>query len=231
MSSETTVEQQLREWVDQLGPEHKRILLAMLAEDGELNRAARLDFAVTQLRALCQDRQLNWDELNEPEREAFLDALIRENELFATQVGRTSAFTIAPCQQCGRAVSPSDLYRIYFGERPPSMELAVAKLVVMDAEATAQFPLNPEIEITIGRLDPHRGIRPEIDLSKYDPSARISRRHARITSRGAQFFIEDLGSANGTIINGRARLKAQEPYPLANGDVVKIAETTMKFTI
>ena len=231
MSSEENVEQQLRDWVDQLGPEHKRMLLAMLAEDDKLNRAARLDFATAQLRALCQDRNLEWNEMNEPERESFLDALIRENELFATQVGRTSLVSIAPCHQCGRPVTPSDLYRIYFGERPPSLELAMAKLVVMDAEATAQFPLQPEIEITIGRLDPHRGIRPDIDLSKYDPSARVSRRHARVTSRGAQFFIEDLGSANGTIINGRARLNAQEPYPLANGDVVKIAETTMKFTI
>jgi hypothetical protein len=29
-------------------------------------------------------------------------------------------------------------------------------------------------------MDPNRGIRPEVDLSKYDPAARVSRRHARI---------------------------------------------------
>jgi len=38
-----------------------------------------------------------------------------------------------------------------------------------------------------------------------------------------------MGSANGTIINGRNRLKPQEPYPLVNGDVVKLGETTLKF--
>jgi hypothetical protein len=133
------------------------------------------------------------------------------------------------CHHCGREMMPSDLYRIYFGERPPSTERAAAMLVVMDMDADASFPLLSETEIMIGRLDPHRGIRPDVDLSRYDPASRISRRHARITARGHQYFIEDMGSANGTIINGRNRLKPQEPYPLVNGDVVKLGETTLKF--
>jgi pSer/pThr/pTyr-binding forkhead associated (FHA) protein len=128
-------------------------------------------------------------------------------------------------------VTPSDLYRIYFGERPPSVEVALAKLILMDMDLNAQFPLPSDNEITIGRVDPHRGIRPDIDLSKFDPASRISRRHARITSRSGQFYIEDLGSANGTVINGRNRLKPQEPYPLVNGDVLKIGETTLKFAV
>src|SRR5262245_64225154 len=93
------------------------------------------------------------------------------------------------------------------------------------------FPHPPDNEITSGRADPHRAIRPDIDLSKFDPASRISRRHARITSRGGQFYIEDLGSANGTTVNGRTRLKPQEPYPLVNGDVLKIGETTLKFAV
>ncbi len=229
MSNEPSVEQQLRDWVGQLGPEHKQMLLLMLVEDDRLQRSARLDFAVSQLRNLCQQRGLEWDTMAEGERESFLDNLIRENELYATQAGTPSIPPIAPCHQCGREVTPSDLYRIYFGERPPSLELAAAKLVVMDTDVDAQFPLPSENEITIGRVDPHRGIRPEVDLSKFDPASRISRRHARITSRGSQFYIEDLGSANGTVVNGRTRLKPQEPYPLVNGDVLKIGETTVKF--
>lgn len=229
MPNSSSVEQQLREWINQLAPEHKQLLLQMLAEDDRLQRAARLEFAVAQIRRLCLERGLEWDAMAEPERENFLDNLIRDNELYATQVGKSSISTIPPCHQCGREITASDLYRIYFGERPPSIERSVAKLVVMDVEADAQFPLVGEGELTIGRLDPHRGIRPDVDLSKYDPASRISRRHARITIRGTQFFVEDLGSANGTIINGSKRLKPQEPYPLANGDVLKIGETTLKF--
>ena len=230
-SAPIAVERQLRDWVDQLAPEHKQMLAAMLAEDDRLQRSARLEFAISQLRKLCRERNLDWDTMAEPDRETFFDNLIRENEIYATQAGTLSKPPIAPCHQCGRDVTPSDLYRIYFGERPPSIELSIAKLIVMDTDTLAQFPIAAENEITIGRVDPHRGIRPDVDLSKYDPASRISRRHARITARGSQFFIEDLGSANGTIINGQKRLKPQEPYPLSTGDVVKIGETTLKFVV
>lgn len=229
MTNGTSVESQLRDWVNQLAPEHKQALMGMLIEDDRLQRSARLEYAVTQLRRLCSEKKMDWDDMAENEREAFLDNLIRENELYATQVGRTSMTIISPCHHCGREMTPSDLYRIYFGERPPSMERSLATLTVMDCDTDASFPLIADSEITIGRLDPHRGIRPDVDLSKYDPASRISRRHARITVRGHQFFIEDLGSANGTVINGRNRLKPQEPYPLVNGDIVKIGETTLKF--
>lgn len=229
MTNAVSPEEQLRDWVNQLAPEYKQSLLSLLTEDDRLQRAARLEFAVTQLRHLCSQRGIDWDRMAEGERESFLDNLIRENELYATQIGGTSASQVAPCHHCGREMTPSDLYRIYFGERPPSTERAAAMLVVMDMDVDAKFPLISENEIMVGRLDPHRGIRPDVDLSKYDPASRISRRHARITTRGHQFFIEDMGSANGTVINGRARLKPQEPYPLVNGDVVKIGETTLKF--
>lgn len=229
MTTATSIEDQLRDWLDQLAPEHKQTLLMMLTEDDRVQRAARLNSAVRQLRQLCSSRKLDWDDMTEAERESFLDSLIRENELYSTHVGGSSASVIAPCQQCGREMTPSDLYRIYFGERPPSTERSTAMLVVMDMDTDASFPLLSENEITIGRLDPHRGIRPDVDLSRYDPASRISRRHARITTRGHQHFIEDMGSANGTVINGRNRLKPQEPYPLVNGDIVKLGETTLKF--
>ena len=231
MTNSASVEEQLREWVGQLAPEHRQLLLMMLTEEDQLQGLTRLDFAVSQLRKLCKQRGFDWDRMAETERESFLDNLIRETELYATQAGAPSIVPVLPCSCCGRDVTPSDLYRIYFGERPPSVEVAIGKLILMDMDINAQFPLPADNESTIGRVDPHRGIRPDIDLSKYDPASRISRRHARITSRGGQFYIEDLGSANGTFVNGRTRLKPQEPYPLVNGDVIKFGETTLKFAV
>lgn len=231
MSDSPSVEEQLREWVGQLVPEHRQLLLMMLTEDDQLQGSTRLDFAVSQLRKLCKQRGFDWDRMAESERESFLDNLIRETELYATQAGAPSIVPVLPCSCCGRDVTPSDLYRIYFGERPPSVEIAIGRLILMDMDVNAQFPLPADNEITIGRVDPHRGIRPDIDLSKFDPASRISRRHARITSRSGQFYVEDLGSANGTFVNGRTRLKPQEPYPLVNGDVLKFGETTLKFAV
>src|SRR5499426_3141828 len=231
MSNTPSVEEQLREWVSQLAPEHRQMLLMMLTDDDRLQRSARLDFAVYQLRKMCKQRGLDWDQMAEGERESFLDNLIRETEMYATQAGAPSIVPVLPCSCCGRDVTPGDLYRIYFGERPPSMEVAIGRLVLLDMDPNAQFPLPADNEITIGRVDPNRGIRPDIDLSRFDPAARSSRRHARITSRSGQFYVEDLGSANGTFVNGRTRLKPQEPYPLVNGDVLKIGETTLKFAV
>lgn len=233
MSNSPSVEEQLREWVDQLTSEHRQLLLMMLTEDDQLRSSTRLDFAVIQLRKLCKQRGFDWDQMAEGERDSFLDGLIHENEMYATQVGVPSIVPVLNCSCCGRDMTPNDLYRIYFGERPPSMEVALARMILMDMDMdlSAQFPLPADNEITIGRIDPHRGIRPDIDLSKFDPASRISRRHARVTSRSGQFYIEDLGSANGTIVNGRTRLKPQEPYPLVNGDVLKFGETTLKFSV
>jgi hypothetical protein len=229
MSDSSSVERKLRDWIDQLSDDHKQLLLTLLAEDDRLQRVARLDFVVAQIRRLCTDRGVDWDDLSETEREIFLDNLVRDTELYATQVGKSLIPTIAPCQQCGHRITPSDLYRIYFGERPPSTEFSAARLVIITAAIEEDFPLATDGEMIIGRIDPHRGIRPEVDLSKHDPASRVSRRHARITSRGALFFVEDLGSANGTLINGSMRLTPQEPYLLTNGDVIQIGETALKF--
>src|SRR5215475_10677244 len=97
MSNAPSVEEQLRDWVGQLAPEHKQVLLTILAEDDRTQRSARLDFAVSQLRKMCKQRGLNWDEMAEGERESFLDNLIRETELYATQAGTPSIVPVLPC--------------------------------------------------------------------------------------------------------------------------------------
>jgi len=135
------------------------------------------------------------------------------------------------CVNCGRELAREDVFCAYCGKRQPSKR-TTARLVVMGTnEMSAQFPLSIDSENLIGRMDPNRGIRPEVDLSKYDPAARVSRRHAKIISQGNQFFIEDLGSANGTFINGSVRLAQGRPYVLVSGDELKLGETTLKFVV
>ncbi|HFD39135.1 MAG TPA: FHA domain-containing protein [Anaerolineae bacterium] len=50
---------------------------------------------------------------------------------------------------------------------------------------------------------------------------RISRRHAQIICRGAECQVMDLGSSNGTYVNGQ-RLPANTPYPLQPGQWVSL---------
>jgi hypothetical protein len=51
--------------------------------------------------------------------------------------------------------------------------------------------------ILIGRASRSRGITPDIDLSSDNG---ISRRHAQLTTDGTRWFVEDLGSSNGTYV-------------------------------
>lgn len=51
--------------------------------------------------------------------------------------------------------------------------------------------------------------------------AEMSRRHARLTFQGGKYVIEDVGSTNGTFVNGQ---RLAGPYVLKPGDVVAFGE-------
>jgi DNA-binding winged helix-turn-helix (wHTH) protein len=57
-------------------------------------------------------------------------------------------------------------------------------------------------------------------------STRVSRRHARITVRGVDATLEDLGSRNGTYLRGR---KLEGPAPLQDGDEICIGPAVLSF--
>ena len=55
----------------------------------------------------------------------------------------------------------------------------------------------------IGRADPGLDYKPDIDLSNEgEPAAVVSRRHAQLICREGKVFVEDLGSAYKTRIDG-----------------------------
>jgi signal transduction histidine kinase len=54
----------------------------------------------------------------------------------------------------------------------------------------------------------------------------ISRRHARVFPQGDAFCIEDLGSTNGTFVNG-APVSVTEPTPIRVGDRIQLGESVI----
>jgi len=86
-------------------------------------------------------------------------------------------------------------------------------------------------ETNIGRWDADGGIFPDVDLDQDDPEAKVSRRHARIIREGSMFYIEDLGSTNGTFINRGRRLLPGNRHPLNNGDEIIVGKTFLKFVV
>jgi tRNA A-37 threonylcarbamoyl transferase component Bud32 len=143
------------------------------------------------------------------------------------------------CGFCGKSISSEDMFCPHCGARQPiaaaSASLraarATARLVVAGTtELDATFLLNKETSL-VGRTDPQSNIFPDIDLSRFDPETKISRRHARIWREGDTFLLEDLGSVNGTVVNEAVRLGPRQPRPLANGDRLRLGETTLHFLI
>jgi pSer/pThr/pTyr-binding forkhead associated (FHA) protein len=51
--------------------------------------------------------------------------------------------------------------------------------------------------------------------------------HARVFRRGGEYFVEDLGSTNGTFLNGQ---KVTTPVALRGGDRLQIGKTTLELT-
>lgn len=149
--------------------------------------------------------------------------------------GQSAAAKPLTCVTCGQAFSLGDQFCASCGtnlQAVQSGQRITAQLVVLGTnEVAAQFPLDVEGEHLIGRPDPSSGSIPAIDLSRYDRVGGVSRRHARIITRGQQFIIEDLGSSNGTFINDRIRLQAQMQHVLQSGDLVRLGSTSLKFMI
>jgi diguanylate cyclase (GGDEF)-like protein len=93
-----------------------------------------------------------------------------------------------------------------------------AYLVVLQGTNVGEMYKIDGPEIVIGRAA-SAGVRLNDDG--------ISRRHCRVVSVSGQIFIEDLGSANGTLVNG----EMIEHHALKEGDKIRLgATTTLKFT-
>jgi pSer/pThr/pTyr-binding forkhead associated (FHA) protein len=82
------------------------------------------------------------------------------------------------------------------------------------------IPLSKPVHM--GRLDPASNIFPEVDLTQDGGVEKgVSRRHARILKRGAKIYVEDLGSSNGTFVNGQ-KLSPYFPEALVSGDSLRL---------
>ena len=151
------------------------------------------------------------------------------------------------CGFCGRQIVATDVFCAFCGAQQPiaqqgfsqpsiAVQPLIAKLVIVgtDEPEPSSYKLE-KTENLLGRRDPMSNIFPEVDLSKYDPQTKISRRHARIWRDGNNFLVEDLGSSNGTTlipaISDSIRLLPHQPHNLVSGDKIRLGDTTLHFTV
>lgn len=83
--------------------------------------------------------------------------------------------------------------------------------------------------IVIGRALPGREA-PDIDLGTLKSGGdRVSQRHAEIIKHGADYYIRDLGSLNGTYITGRGRVGRDQLYKLKDRDQIVCGSAKLEF--
>lgn len=93
------------------------------------------------------------------------------------------------------------------------------------------IPLNTKNEFTLGRVSEGQPIMPDIDLSQYQAyAAGVSRLHAVIKRGSHQLIFMDLGSANGSFINGK-RLSPNDEQLLSHGDIVALGKLKIQILL
>jgi hypothetical protein len=147
------------------------------------------------------------------------------------------------CDECGSYLQG--------GNQKETDPLAAAEVTWMEREETSEIPEEEEVaspvslklsipdsgrdvelpltkEVNIGRLDPASASFPDIDLTSDGGLEKgVSRRHAKITRRGSEVFIEDLGSINGTFLN-RKKLTPYLPQVLKSGDELQLGKLILR---
>ena len=107
---------------------------------------------------------------------------------------------------------------------------AEAKAYLISASTGNVFPVF-QADALIGRFDSVTGMRPDIDLTNEDQSRNVSRRHARLVIRDGQYFLaEELGTMNGTFLNGR-KLATGVLTPLEDGDEITLCRLVLNFKV
>lgn len=137
------------------------------------------------------------------------------------------ATTERPCPSCTRSNRQGARFCGYCGFYLGGPLQGV--LQVLGSSGTGwEMPLSKS-PFLIGRKSVVDGIHPDLDLSYYDTQF-VSRCHAQISQQGGQYVLIDLGSANGTFVNG-GRLAPHTPQALRSGDRITIGKVHLMFRV
>jgi serine/threonine protein kinase len=128
------------------------------------------------------------------------------------------------CNRCGRVNKAGA--RFCAGCGAPLGPPPVARLLITSPRGSWEQKLD-RLPMRIGRRDPRQNHYPELDLAEHDRGI-ASRNHAVIDRDGDYYRLTDLGSTNGTLLNG-ALVPQRTPQRLRPGDRIKVGEVEMEF--
>ena len=127
----------------------------------------------------------------------------------------------------GQLADPSDPVQVKVAPPPPSD--AEVALCIVDTRQI--ILLEDREEFTLGRSAEGQPIMPDIDLAPYHAYENgVSRLHASVKIQGKSLTATDLGSVNGTRLNGQ-KIPPHKPCVLNHGDILTLGKLKLQVII
>ncbi len=112
-----------------------------------------------------------------------------------------------------------------------SKESGSADIVLYLIEAKQTLQLVGRKEYTLGRVAEGQPILPDVDLSPFDAySQGVSRLHAALKINKNRVAIMDLGSSNGTRVNGQ-KIVPHVDYPINHNDQIALGKLRIQVLV
>ena len=146
--------------------------------------------------------------------------------MFCSECGAQLIYAAGVPTHTIRATSPIRIKETSFKGPPLPVAIPVPDaLVSLNIPSTGDvLPLMEQEEVTLGRISDGQPVVPDLDLTPYKAyEAGVSRMHASIRIIEDQVLITDLGSANGTRVNG-VQITPHIPYPVKHGDILTLGK-------
>lgn len=153
------------------------------------------------------------------------------------------------CEECGARIEvgekmPGIHYTVFSRKdkhKPETVDLSTApiggndpgiwKIILQLLDKDVQLTFEGQNEITLGRGDESQGILPDGDFSAHNGyELGVSRMHAALSISGSEVRLVDLGSANGTRLNG-VRINPHAACTLKDGDEITLGRLRFKLVI
>lgn len=153
------------------------------------------------------------------------------------------------CSECGSQLAAIDTFSTQALKRATSTPLTSPFLVMPTKPLTSSIdtgeiqvslhfvekgnimPLTGKNEFSLGRITEGQAELPDVDLTPYEAYGQgVSRLHATLKIIRQRCAITDLGSSNGTRVNGQ-KITPHVDYPINHGDVVALGKLKVQILI
>lgn len=136
------------------------------------------------------------------------------------------------CENCGSDLYVALLNSVSTRKLDPTGstgELDASDQPVVFYIGTDTVAIERENDLIVGRIDlDHNEMRIDVDLGPYGGQDQgVSRRHVKLDALQNPPTITDLGSYNGTFVNGQ-KLVPDQPHPLLSGDELRFGRLAVR---